>query len=218
MKNDEQSAGLKAASEVVSATFTTTLSLINELAPSFMKVASKDDLMSASFIATCMTLSNVDRYATSVTIEGVVYPLSDYKVDSRLKALIQPRAVRMPGSSFYWVDIREHGIVDSTPLTPSDFIKEQYSIVNKFKGVPQFINVVDLLEPVSVSDVSVLVNLSENVHVEDLATLKELPLLLTINDLAWDPDYFEIPLSKALKPLAVNILSDLAARSNATKA
>lgn len=218
MKNNTQGAALKTAAEVVNAIFATTMSLINELAPSFAKVVLKEDLVSKSFIATCIALSNVDRYATTVTIEGVVYPLTDYKVDSRLKALIQPRAVQMPGNSFYWVDMREHGTVDSTLLTPSDFVKEQYSILNKFKSTPQFVDVAGLLEPESLSDVGVLANLSEYVHVEDLNNMKELPILLTMTDFAWESSHFDIPLQQALKPLAVNILSDLASKSGVPKA
>jgi hypothetical protein len=214
MKNDVEATGKTVEVDKVTPIeriITLVTELLISVGASFKKVGGefiKDSEMK-KFIKTLYALSNVGPYDTTMTVNGGIYPISTYQVDSRIAAaFLMPRAVRMPGSGPFRLDVSAHEDQGSKIMTPAEMIEFQYKFMNYFKLIPTFVDPTQELSSKTLSDMIEVSN-GDRCHVEDLASVKSIPITISIADKLWDDNYFNYDLASVAKQVVVNFYSNL---------
>jgi hypothetical protein len=165
------------------------------------------------FVNTLLALSDVGPYDTILTVDGIAYPLSDFKVDTRLAAaLLPPRQVVMAEPSPYRKDVRVH-YSTKAEWSPAQMMEFQYQFLGMLKVQPSFSDILDRITMMPIGEVGDVLK-ADQCHVQDLAAVKSLPIELTIASEFWGEGYFNIPLSKVIEVLVFNLYSQLVSPSN----
>jgi hypothetical protein len=161
------------------------------------------------FLKTLYTLSTVGPYDSVFTVNGGIYPLEAFKVDSRFAAaFVMPRAVLMPGASPFRKDVSVHLKFDNL-FNPAEMIEFQHKFFAQFKTQPQLISVEEAMKPVILGEITD-VSCGAMCHVEDLASVKSIPVELSITDQLWKDEYFNYNIADVAKMVVVNFYSGLA--------
>lgn len=165
------------------------------------------------FISTLLALGNLGPYDVSLTVDTISYPLTDFKIDSRIaKAFLLPRQIVMAEVSPYRKDVRVHPDVKAE-WNPAQMIEFQYRFLGMFKVQPTFTEVTEFVASKPLGEVSEVMR-AEYCHVEDLAAVKSLPIELKITDELWAQEYFNVPFSKVVEMICVNLMSALVSNQN----
>lgn len=213
MKEDKMTVGETTPMET-----TTSTTKVNELVvalltsegAAFKKVGG--DFVSKSevtkFIRTLDTISNVGPYDTTLTVDGVVYPLEAFKVDSRIAAaFMKPRAVKMPGASPFLKDVSVHS-KSGEAMNPAEMIEFQHRFFAMFKVQANLVDVLDAIKPVLLGEVVDCFD-GCKYHVEDLASVKSLPVELSIAHELFGDNYFMYDPEVVVKFVVINFYTSL---------
>jgi hypothetical protein len=160
------------------------------------------------FISTLYTISAIGPYDTTVTVSGVPYPLDTFKVDTKLVgAFLQPRAIVMPGTSPFRLDVSVHQTFKEI-MMPAELIEFQYKFLAMFKVQPTLQSVEEGLKPRVLGDITECCN-GKKFHVDDLASVKSVPPLLSVASQLYTEDYFNYDLADVIRMVVTNLYSDL---------
>lgn len=188
----------------------TIVALLISVGASFRKVGGEfvDKAALTRFFNTLATLSSVGPYDTVFTVGGVAYPLDTFKVDSRIaSAFVMPRAVLMPGSSPFRLDVSVHH-KDTNLMNPAEMIEFQHKFMAQFKTQPNFITIEEAIKPVILGEITDVSN-GLKCHVEDLASVKSIPVELKLTEELWSDEYFNYAINDVAKMVVVNFYSSL---------
>jgi len=162
------------------------------------------------FVNTLLMIATKDFRDTVVSIDGVTYLLSDYKIDDHFTPLIHPRGVYANvGVEFCRTDFvpyMEHIGV----MNPIEAQRFQELVLNKYKirEIAWNNDLQNATQPITISEA--LPNAAVGVcgaHCENINTVNKLPIYMTI-DIA-EPFYYNTPLSVYYEALAKNIIDGL---------
>lgn len=184
-----------------------TVEIAMQVLPSFQKVGgpflAKEKML--QLLTTLEALSNLDRFATTMTTMSGNYSIQDYKVDAVLAKIAKPRAVTLPGSPFLTINLRKQEDVDAKLiLTPAEFTQVQFELLGKIKRQPNFQPIADIIKDIDVSNVEGISN-GKRVHCDSLETSTKLPVELVINDEAFKPEYFETDIDIYVRAVFTNL-------------
>lgn len=184
-----------------------TVKIAMQVLPSFKKVGGPfiTDEKMLQLMTTLEALSNLDRFATTVTTMSGTFSIQDYKVDATLAKIAKPRAVTLPGSPFLTINLRKQEDTDAKLiLTPASFVEAQFELLSKFKRQPNFQPVADIIKDVDVSNLEGISD-GKRVHCDGLEVSTKLPIELVITDEAFKPEYFETDLSIYVQAVFTNL-------------
>lgn len=160
------------------------------------------------FISTLYTISAIGPYDTTLTVGGVPYPLDSFKVDTKLAgAFLQPRAIVMPGTSPFRLDVSVHQVFKDI-MMPAELVEFQFKFLAMFKVQPTLQSVEEGLKPRVLGDITECGN-GERFHVDDLASVKSVPSVLSVASQLYTKEYFNYDLSDVIRMVVTNLYSDL---------
>lgn len=188
----------------------TIVALLISVGTSFKKVGGefvkREEL--ERFLNTLYTLSSVGPYDSVFTVNGAVYPLEAFKVDTRIaSAFVMPRAVLMPGASPFRKDVSVH-LKETNLMTPAEMIEFQHKFMAQFKTQPTLGSVEEAIKPVILGEVTDVSN-GKMCHVEDLASVKSMPVELLLTEELWKDEYFNYSIDDVAKMVVVNFYTSL---------
>lgn len=160
------------------------------------------------FIRTLNTISNVGPYDTTLTVDGVVYPLEAFKVDSRIAAaFMKPRAVKMPGASPFLKDVSVHSR-GGDAMNPAEMIEFQHRFFAMFKVQPNLVDVLETIKPRLLGEIVDCYD-GNKFHIEDLASVKSVPVELSIAHDLFGENYFMYDPEVVVKFVVINFYTSL---------
>lgn len=177
---------------------------------SFKKISGKYDIEDEVRKALCTlyALSSVNRYATTITVGGIVYPIDAYKLDHNFaQAFLPAKEVVMPGTSPFRKDVSVHPEVDAA-YNPGEMIEFQVKFLNYFKAVPNFTSASELLRPRTIGEITDCGN-GRKYHVEDLATVKSTPVELRNTSDLFEEAYFQYDRETVIQYVVINYLASI---------
>lgn len=188
----------------------TIVALLISVGTSFKKVGGefvkREEL--ERFLNTLYTLSSVGPYDSVFTVNGAVYPLEAFKVDTRIAAaFVMPRAVLMPGASPFRKDVSVH-LKETNLMDPAEMIEFQHKFMAQFKTQPTLGPVEEAIKPVILGEVTDVSN-GKMCHVEDLASVKSMPVELLLTEELWKDEYFTYSIDDVAKMVVVNFYTSL---------
>lgn len=188
----------------------TIVALLISVGTSFKKVGGefvkREEL--ERFLNTLYTLSSVGPYDSVFTVNGAVYPLEAFKVDTRIAAaFVMPRAVLMPGASPFRKDVSVH-LKETNLMNPAEMIEFQHKFMAQFKTQPTLGPVEEAIKPVILGEVTDVSN-GKMCHVEDLASVKSMPVELLLTEELWKDEYFNYSIDDVAKMVVVNFYTSL---------
>jgi len=188
----------------------TIVALLISVGTSFKKVGGefvkREEL--ERFLNTLYTLSSVGPYDSVFTVNGAVYPLEAFKVDTRIAAaFVMPRAVLMPGASPFRKDVSVH-LKETNLMNPAEMIEFQHKFMAQFKTQPTLGPVEEAIKPVILGEVTDVSN-GKMCHVEDLASVKSMPVELLLTEELWKDEYFNYNIDDVARMVVVNFYTSL---------
>lgn len=159
------------------------------------------------FLDTIEGIRNVEVYSNSVTVNNVVYPISEYQIDAHFANLVGPRAVLFyPTDLFGCKDIRVHETVDEM-LSPARFLETQWKILKSFRKQPN----VTAMSPkiVSLESVHVISKNGKVAIIGDQNTYSELPTQLGIVDALLNDEAFTESETEYTRRFVINMFNGI---------
>lgn len=159
------------------------------------------------FLDTIEGIRNVEVYSNNVTVNNVVYPISEYQIDAHFANLVGPRAVLFyPTDLFGCKDIRVHETADEM-LSPARFLETQWKILKSFRKQPN----VTAMSPkiVSLESVHVISKNGKVAIIGDQNTYSELPTQLGIVDALLNDEAFTESETEYTRRLVINMFNGI---------
>jgi hypothetical protein len=162
------------------------------------------------FLDTIEGIRNVKVYGNTVTVNNVVYPISEYQIDANLAKLVGPRAVLFyPTDLFGCKDIRVHETADEL-LSPARFIETQWKIIKSFRKQPNMAAMSPKI--VSLDSVHVVSKNGKVAIIGDQNTYSELPTQLGIVDALLNEEAFTESETEYTRKFVINMFTPLASK------